>query len=585
MGKKGKKKVIKTDPVIKTQARKKSAAISYSRWPWLAVLTVITAISFFPMLQNNFTNWDDDFYVVNNALLRGPDWSGIFSQPVVSNYHPLTVLSLALNYAVSGTEAWSYLLLNLMLHIFNVILVFKFIYSISGNKRWVAFFTAWLFAVHPLHVESVAWISERKDVLYTFFFLLSLLQYWKYLQTGKSKWLWICFLFFMLSLLSKPAAIVLPFVLFLLDYWKQRPFHKKIIIEKIPFLLAAVLFTVITLRLQSVTAIMSLDQYPLWVRFFFASYVIMIYFIRFFIPYPLSSFHPFPPPDHLGWAIYISPLFVAALAGFIWYFRKNRVIIFGLVFFLVNIALVLQLISIGFTIVSERYTYIPYIGLAFLIFMWLEKYMTVKKMVPFQAAVGIICILFMAVSFQRTKVWKNSDTLWSDVIRHYPDAAMPRGMRAQNNYNKALLMNPADARPVFQQVVEDCSVAIHNSSETDSLKKGGRSMHYMRANAYNSLQQYDKALEDFNACIYINPNDDEVLYLRGSLLVNQFQKYAAALEDFSKAIQLNPQGKYFLNRSICNYKMGNMANAKADAQTALQKGTIIPDNYRQALNL
>jgi hypothetical protein len=472
-----------------------------------------------------------------------------------------------------------------MLHIINVILVFKFILFISDNKRWVAFFTALLFAIHPLHVESVAWISERKDVLYTFFFLLSMIQYWKYLQTSKQKWLWVCFLFFVLSLLSKPAAIILPFVLFLLDYWKHRPFHKKIVLEKIPFFIVAIVFTVITLKLQSVTAIMSLELYPFWARLFFACYVIMIYLFRFFIPYPLSSFHPFPPPGNLGWPVYLSPLFVAALLIFIWYFRKSRVIVFGFLFFLINIVLVLQLISIGFTIVSERYTYVPYIGLAFMLFFLLAKYLSPDKLKMVGIAAGLIALVFSVVSFQRTQTWKDSDTLWSDVIRHYPDAAMPRGMRAQNNYNKALLMNPADAIPVFQQVVEDCSVAINNSSESDSLKKGGRSMHYMRANAYNSLKQFDKALEDFNACIYINPNDDEVLYLRGSLLVNQFQKYAAALEDFNKAIQLNPQGKYFLNRSICYYKMGNMAYAKADAQTALQKGTIIPDNYRQVLNL
>src|SRR5205814_7178265 len=154
--------------------------------PWILFALAITTICFIPMLSNGFTNWDDEFYVVNNALLRGPDWQGIFTQPVVSNYHPLTVITLALNYAWSGTEAWSYLLLNLVLHIVNTVLVFLFIYRISGQKTIVAFLTALLFGIHPLHVESVAWISERKDVLYTLFFILSLTQYWRFLNSQKA---------------------------------------------------------------------------------------------------------------------------------------------------------------------------------------------------------------------------------------------------------------------------------------------------------------------------------------------------------------------------------------------------------------
>jgi hypothetical protein len=203
----------------------------------ILILVGITAICFFPMLKNGFTNWDDELYVINNALLRGPDLKGIFTQPVVSNYHPLTIISLAINYSISATEPWSYLLLNLVLHLINTILVFKFIHAISDRKTIVAFLTALLFAIHPMHVESVAWISERKDVLYTPFFLLSLLQYWKYLLTEKQKWLWLCFLFFIFSILSKPAAIVLPILLFLLDYWKSRSFNRKQMLEKIPFFL------------------------------------------------------------------------------------------------------------------------------------------------------------------------------------------------------------------------------------------------------------------------------------------------------------------------------------------------------------
>jgi 4-amino-4-deoxy-L-arabinose transferase-like glycosyltransferase len=548
---------------------------SGSAWPLAAVL--ITAVCLSPALTNGFVNWDDESYVVSNALLRGPQWIGIFTRPVVSNYHPLTVLSLAANYAISGTEPWSYLLFNLLLHLANTVLVFWFAYLLSDKKRWVALFTALLFGIHPMHVESVAWISERKDVLYALFFLLSLIAYWKYLQTNRSTGYWACFLLFACSLLSKPAAIVLPLVLLLLDYWKKRPFTRRVVLEKIPFFLVSVLFAVITLKLQSVTAMINLNLYPFWVRLFFASYAIIVYLARFFVPHPLSAFHPFPLPDHLGWTIYLSPIFLLALIFLIWHFRKNRLVVFGLLFFLINILLVLQLVPIGLTIVSERYTYVPYIGLAFLVTMIVTRNVSAKRFIPAAAGAVVVFSAFGFLSFKRTQVWKDSDSLWTDVINRYPNASLPHGDRAQFNYSRAIMMEPTQAKPFFQRVIDDCTVVINN-------KEGGRSHYFMRGVASSSLKQYENALADFNACLSINRADNEALYGRGTLLVNHYQKYAEALADFDRAIQIDPQGRYYLNRSICHYKLGELANAVADAQIASQKGVAIPENYQNILN-
>ena len=543
-------------------------------WPLAAVL--ITAVCLSPALKNGFVNWDDEYYVVTNALLRGPQWIGIFTRPVVSNYHPLTVLSLAANYAISGTEPWSYLLFSLLLHLANTVLVFWFAYLLSNKKRWVAFFTALFFGIHPMHVESVAWISERKDVLYTLFFLLSLIAYWKYLQTNKSTGYWACLLLFVCSLLSKPAAIVLPLVLLLLDYWKERPFTRRVVLEKIPFFLVSGLFAVITFELQSVTAMTSLALYPVWVRLFFASYAIIVYLAWFFVPYPLSAFHPFPVPDHLGWAIYVSPIFLLAVILLIWHFRKNRLVVFGLLFFLINILLVLQLIPIGLTIVSERYTYVPYIGLAFLVTMIVVKNVSAKRFIPAAAGAVVVFSAFGFVSFKRTQVWKDSDSLWTDVINHYPNASLPRGDRAQFNFSRAIMMEPTQAGPLFQRAIDDCTVVINH-------KAGGRSMYYMRGVAFSSLKQYENALADFNACLSINRADNEALFQRGTLLVNHYKKYAEALADFDRAIQISPLGRYYLNRSICHYKLGDLADAVADAQIASQKGVAIPENYQNIL--
>src|SRR6186997_3676684 len=296
MSKKKKIKPAKSGPVQSKSANKPVNTKEKGKilLLWLLPILVFTGICFFPMLKNQLTNWDDEYYVVQNALLRGPDWAGIFSKPVVSNYHPITIATLAANYSMTGLDASSYLITNLLLHLINTGLVFYFIWLISGKKLWVAAFTAIVFGIHPMHVESVAWVSERKDLLYTIFFLLSLIQYWYFLANKKSKNLIYCFIFFALSILSKPAAIILPFILILLDYWYGRKFTMKIIVEKIPFLLVSILFAIITVKLQSKTAIAGLDFYPLWARFFFATYTSMMYAVRFFVPYPLSAFHPFP---------------------------------------------------------------------------------------------------------------------------------------------------------------------------------------------------------------------------------------------------------------------------------------------------
>ena len=181
-------------PAIKIENLKPARDRSFSLW--LFGILAITGLCLIPMLNNGFTNWDDELYVTQNTLLRGPDWAGIFSKPVVSNYHPITIATLAANYSMTGLDPSSYLILNLLLHLINTWLVFYFIWLISGKRLRVAAFSAIVFGIHPMHVESVAWISERKDVLYTLFFLLSLIQYWYFLTGKKNKNLIYCFLLF-----------------------------------------------------------------------------------------------------------------------------------------------------------------------------------------------------------------------------------------------------------------------------------------------------------------------------------------------------------------------------------------------------
>ena len=581
--------------------------------PWILPILVVTAICFSPMLKNGLTNWDDEYYVVQNALLRGPDWAGIFSKPVVSNYHPITIATLAANYSMTGLDSSSYLIFNLLFHLINTGLVFYFIWLISGKRVWVAAFSAAVFGIHPMHVESVAWVSERKDVLYTLFFLLSLIQYWYFLRNKKNKNLIYCFLFFALSILSKPAAIILPFVLILLDYWYGRRFVKKNIIEKIPFLILSVVFAIITVKLQSRTAIAGLDFYPLWTRFFFATYTSMMYIVNFFVPYPLSAFHPFPSAKNLGWPILLSPVFMIALLGFIWFKRRNKLFVFSFFFFFINLVLVLQIISIGGTLLAERYTYVPYIGMAFMIGMLLDKYSASANKYLLWGIPAVLLLVFGFLTFQQTKVWKDSDTLWTNVLKHYPGAPVPRTNRANYLIRQSSTSEfKEQENELLQKALEDCNVAIKNNANHAKgyenrqniylrLKKDSLALsdanalirlepknklgYYTKGAVYQRFSMPDSAMVYLNKCLELGPNTDFALNNRGSLLFNHYKKYKEALDDFTRAIQINPLGEYYLNRSYCHYQLGKPELAKSDASLAVQKGIKITDSYRQLIKL
>jgi len=615
MSKKKKIRSVKaSQPQSKAEARpNKVNKKKGSFLPWILPIVLITAVCLSPMLKNSFTNWDDEYYVIQNALLRGPDWAGIFSKPVVSNYHPITIASLAANYAMTGLDASSYLISNLILHLINTGLVFYFIWLISGKKLWVATFSAIVFGIHPMHVESVAWVSERKDLLYTLFFLLSLIQYWYFLANKKNNNLVYCFVFFALSILSKPAAIILPFILILLDYWYGRKFIKKVIFEKIPFVLVSFLFAIITVKLQSKTAIAGLDFYPLWARFFFATYTSMMYVLRFFVPYPLSAFHPFPMTKSLGWPILLSPLFMLALLAFTWFKRKNKLLVFSFFFFMINLALVLQIVSIGGTLLAERYTYVPYIGLAFFIGMMLDKYSATINKSLLWGITGTMVLAFGIITFQRTKVWKDSDTLWTNVLKHFPNSSVPRTNRA--NYLiriSSLPENKTRQNELLQRALEDCnealktplnhakayenrqniylrlnkdSLALSDANSLIRLEPKNRLGYYTKGAVYQRFNIPDSAILYFDKCLEISPNTDFALNNRGSLLFNYYKKYNEAMADFTKAIQINPQGDYYLNRSYCYYQLGQVDLAKADVRVAIQKNITIPDNYKQLLKL
>ena len=597
-----KKKVARPENRKSATPSKKTSSPSFA-WLGLGIILIVTVFCYQPMMRHSFTNWDDDHYVLNNKLLKGPDWGGIWTENVAANYHPLTLVSLAMNYQAGGPVASSFLWTNLLLHLINTLLVWLFVRKLANMQAWIPVFCAAIFALHPMHVESVAWISERKDLLYTLFFLLAAWSYINYIVARKAKWYALAFLLCLFSLLSKPAAVVLPVVFVLLDILKGRAFNRSVIFEKVPFFLAAIAAGIVTLQFQSET-MASLEVHSPMKRLLFACFGTMTYIWKFFLPVHLSAFYPFPVGD-LGAEYWFSPIVVAALAAMFWFFRKDKLIVFGMLFFLVNLVLVLQVVSVGQAVVAERYTYVPYVGLALVTGILISR--RLKSPTLTWMLTGAIVLALGAATYARVGIWKNSETLWTSVIEEFPGSPLARSNRASYYIEKAGdITDTQEADAWYRKALADCDAALATTPKyAAALNERGRvrirfnmldgavedgtrlisvdpkssNGYAIRGKAYAGLAQPDKALADLNQALLLKPGDANLLYDRGALLFNSFGKYDKALVDFNEAIAKDPKGLYFMTRSFCYYKLGKLDRAREDALAAQQLGTILHADY------
>ena len=611
----------------------------------LVVLSVLTFIAFSPSLKNEFTNWDDPTYVLENNSIKkctSESLAALFSSTVSLNYHPLTIASLAFDYKLSELNPKTYHTSNLIFHLLNTLLVFYFIFLLSNGKLDVSLIVAVIFGIHPLHVESVAWISERKDVLYTFFFISALIAYYKYIQSVNNKILLylLVILLYALSLFSKAVAVVLPVVMLLVDYYSNRKISKIIFWEKIPFFILSIVFGIVAFHVQSKGAIAAFEIFTIWQRITFAAYGMLNYIVQFFYPHALSTFYPYPNlvVDRLPMIFYISPFVVIVLCFLIYKSIKNsKLYIFGFLFFFVTIALVLQFISVGQVIMADRYSYVPYIGISFIIAMrynWLQnhgnpKYSIYKK-TAFISIVAFIGTLTY-ITFERCKVWKNSDTLWTDVISNYPQVDMAyknRGNyyaektlyeKALSDFNNCIALNKNDAKVYsnrgnifglqgkFDLALADYSTSIKIES------KGNVEAYLNRAITYSMMKEYANSLDDYTRAIAIDPSSLKIYQNRAYTYLGsgnyqksiedynyvlsyvptdvgayfyraydyfQLKNYAEAIKDNTRAVELNPgYAAAYFNRSVSLKSIGNFKSALQDALKARELGNKIDDSY------
>ncbi len=537
-------------------------------YPWIA-LTITFAV-YLPNLGADFTNWDDQHYVYENTVLQTPGKLGeLLSKPFAGNWHPLTMLSLWINFQISGISPWSYHLLNILLHLGNVFLVWHLAHRLSKGNAAVAFGTALLFGVHPLHVESVAWIAERKDVLYGFFFLLGLAQWLRY--TEKNNWFAyaLAMVFFVLSALAKPAAVVFPLAVAAIDWYQKRTFDLRFWLDKLPLLLVSGVFAYITLNTQGEVGATDLVEKLGWGRrILYACYGLMMYLVKTVVPYPLVTFYPLPGMNTpLPWPYLVAPVFVGALAfaGFYWG-RARRELSFGLLFYLFNLLLVIQLVPVGSAIISDRYSYMPHFGVFFGAMALLSESAAGRRGAA--VAAWVLGLLFAAMAFKQVQFWKNGETLWDHAIRHLPSPTAYK--------NRALLY--LEAAAAAEAAAEAAKVEAAKAeapaakaAAAEAAKKNSKIMEDLR----------NKALECYDRCLQIDLKQHEAYTQRGLIFYDRKQ-YAKAVEEANKAIELKPDFVIALNnRGIAYMGLNEFAKALPDFDRAI---TVDPTYVRALKN-
>lgn len=513
------------------------------------ILLVVFA-SFSPALNSGFVGGgDDDKYVVGNLLIRDLSWPGI--KNIFSSIHygglykPLTVLTFAIEYHFFKLDPYIYHLTNVILHLLNVLLVFWLILLVS-RKAWVAFIVALFFGIHPLHVESVAWVSERKDVLYSLFFLSGIIAYIYSLKEKSRRYHYLAFCLFILSLLAKPMGLTFPFILLLCDYILYNKIGGDNLKKKAVFFIVSAIFLVLNLNFASRYAIRP-SSFVFFDNIFIASYALAFYLSKIMLPIKLCVLYPYPQKigNLLPFIFLVSPLIVLILAGAVIISKRyTRKIIFGSFFFLFCLFPALQLIPTGNAIVADRYAYLSSIGIFYILaefILWLyQRKLRNAPIIKALSVTGLVMVI-AALSFltwNRCKVWRSADTWFDDVLRSYPAQ-----VREKISFYKEKIEQDHGSPEAYNNLAVFCAglgnheIAIFLSQKSIEINPNSPEAYNNLAAAYGFTENFDKAIEFSKKAIALEPRFASA-YNNLSAAYYYKKQYALAIQNIDTAMRL-----------------------------------------------
>lgn len=386
-------------------------------------------------LQGQFVEWDDTSHITQNVFIRSLTLTNVramFTEPVAKLYCPLTWLSFAIDYRIWERDPFGYHLTNLLLHVANTLLVLVLTYRLLRDRAQhaipVALLTAALFGVHPLRVESVAWATERKDVLFAFFFLLGLLTYFRWATGRRRSAYWTCFGCFIASALSKSTAVTFPVVLLMLDFFWSR---RVALGEKIPFFIVGAIIIAVTFVAQASgkgETVAGAEVIPLWARLGLVGYCSLFYVKKFFWPTHLSAIYP--AFDEMGWtpmtAVGYLLAFVAVTVAVVALRKRAPVLLPSWLFYLITLSPTIGLVPVGIHVVADRFSYLPLLGMLLTVSVGIVA--IGQRSRAAQLAVGGISVALLvtltALSARRTVVWANTETVFQSALAENP-ACLP----------------------------------------------------------------------------------------------------------------------------------------------------------------
>lgn len=400
-------------------------------WGGAFAVTLLTLAAHGRGLFGQFVEWDDTTHITQNPVIRALTLHNIgtmFTAPIAKLYIPLTWLSFALDYQFWGHDPFGYHLTNLVLHLANTLLVLALVYAVLRDRSPLAVpaavLTAAIFGVHPLRVESVAWATERKDVLFAFFFLLATGAWLRWVREGKRAAYGACLALFIASALSKSTAVTFPLVLLLLD---GSLFRRRAFAEKLPFFAVSLLIGWVTILAQAGgegQTLVNTEAIPVWGRLGLVGYCSLFYVKQFFWPLHLSAvYQGF---DELGWTPWTAAGWLCGfvvVTGAIFALRRRAPVLWpSWMYYLLTLLPTIGLVPVGIHVVADRFSYLPLIGLALPLSVGLvvaAKRLQQEKAMTGGAGMLIVCLTVL--SSQRTRVWENTETLFQDAIRNDPN--------------------------------------------------------------------------------------------------------------------------------------------------------------------
>jgi protein O-mannosyl-transferase len=556
------------------------------------LLIALTLIGFWQVLGNDFVNYDDDEYVTDNLQVqKGLTWEGTvwaFTKYHSANWHPLTWLSHMLDCQIWGLNAMGHHLTNLVLHILNTLLLFYLLSRMTGSVYRSGFVAA-LFAVHPLHVESVAWVAERKDVLSTFFLMLTLLAYAGNARDGgKSRYILVV-LFYALGLMSKPMLVTLPLLLVMLDYWPLGRFEtakgaravNRLLLEKVPFALLAAGSCVVTFIVQrSDGAVKALEGLTLGIRAANAVVAYVAYIIKMFWPAKLAVFYPHPENTLPGWQVIASAVVLVLITAVaIWFGRKRRYLMVGWLWYVVTLVPVIGFIQVGWQSMADRYTYIPLIGL-FVIVAWgvpellvflgerttRPREIRTSVLTPISIS-ALVIVALTAATWLQVRYWENSRALFERAIsvttgnyvahENLGLALDKEGLteEAMAQYRKVIAI-----RPIFAEAYNNLGIA---------LSKQGRN---------------SEALDAYREVVKLRPEEPAGWFNMANALA-MAGEFGGAEQAFREAVRLKPDfGDAHVGVAMALYMRGDYRQAWHYINEARRQGHTPPQPCVDALS-